>query len=132
MVRYRQEELVEALKALYETQDGVLSAVILSVEGLLVEAYPTDSTEDSTINPTSSPQVAAMASVMAALSRNTLNRLAQGKLERLLVQGHYGILVIYPCGRNFLAVLVKKGIRLGPIITEMNKRAPELNAILER
>ena len=132
MTTYRSEKLGNTLKELYDTQDGVEAAVILSIEGLLVEAFPSDNTADSHINPTSSPQVAAMASVMAGLSRRTLDRLAQGDLERLLVQGEEGVLLIYPCGRNFLAVLVEKKTRLGPIIQEMNHITPQLQAILER
>lgn len=131
MTTYRSEALWEILKNLYEMQEGIQAAVILSIEGLLVEAYPSDDTADSHINPTSSPQVAAMASVMAGLSRRALDRLAQGDLERLMVEGEAGILLIYPCGRNFLAVLVDKGRRLGPIIAEMNVRSSQLRDILE-
>ncbi|MBN2470405.1 MAG: roadblock/LC7 domain-containing protein [Anaerolineae bacterium] len=131
MSLYRSEVLGDILKAIKHSQQGIQSAVILSVEGLLVEGYPYDNSHDSHINPTSSPQVAAMASVMAGLSRRTLDRLAQGDLERLLVQGEDGVLLIYPCGRNFLAVLVQKGTRLGPIITEMNLRTPQIQAVLE-
>ncbi len=128
---YRSEALWQLLHDLRESNPGVEAAVILSVEGLLVEAYPTDDTEDSHINPTSSPQVAAMASVMAGLSRRTLDRLAQGNLERLLVQGEEGVLLIYPSGRNFLAVLVEKDARLGPVITAMNQTAPQIREVLE-
>ncbi len=131
MSLYRSEVLGDILKAIKHSQQGIQSAVILSVEGLLVEGYPYDNSHDSHINPTSSPQVAAMASVMAGLSRRTLDRLAQGDLERLLVQGEEGVLLIYPCGRNFLAVLVEKETRLGPIITEMNARTPQIQAVLE-
>lgn len=131
MSTYRSEALGEILKELKETQLGVQSAVILSVEGLLVEGYPYDNSHDSHINPTSSPQVAAMASVMAGLTRRTLDRLAQGEFERLMVQGEDGVLLIYPCGRNFLAVLVDKGTRLGPIITDMNHKTPQIQNILE-
>lgn len=129
---YRSEALGEILRSLKEGQRGVQAAVVLSVEGLLVEAYPPDTSVDSHINPTSSPQVAAMASVMAGLSRRTLDRLAQGALQRLLVQGEEGVLLIYPCGRNFLAVLVDRDARLAPVITAMNLKTPELQAILER
>ncbi len=128
---YRSEALWQILKDLRESQQGIQAAVILSIEGLLVEAYPSDDSADSHINPTSSPQVAAMASVMAGLSRRTLDRLAQGELERLLVQGEEGVLLIYPCGRNFLAVLVEKDARLGPVITEMNDQAPKIKEVLE-
>ena len=128
---YRSEALWQILKDLRESQQGIQAAVILSVEGLLVEAYPSDNSEDSHINPTSSPQVAAMASVMAGLSRRTLDRLAQGELERLMVQGEEGVLLIYPCGRNFLAVLVEKDTRLGPVITEMNAKTPRIKEVLE-
>ncbi len=128
----RAEKLWNLLKELSLQHEGIQAAVILSIEGLLVEAYPSDNTEDSHVNPTSSPQVAAMASVMAGLSRRTLERLAQGDLERLLVQGEIGDLIIYPSGRNFLAVLAEKDTRLGPIITSMNDTAPQIVAILER
>ncbi len=127
---YRSEALWQILKELREGHDGIQAAVILSIEGLLVEAYPSDDTADSHINPTSSPQVAALASVMAGLSRRTLNRLAQGDLERLMVQGEEGVLLIYPCGRNFLAVLVERKTRLGPIIAAMNKTTPLILDIL--
>ncbi|MBN1964952.1 MAG: roadblock/LC7 domain-containing protein [Anaerolineae bacterium] len=128
---YRSEALWSLLKDLRDGQEGVHAAVLLSIEGLLVEAYPSDESEDSHVNPTSSPQVAAMASVMAGLSRRTLDRLAQGDLERLLVQGEHGVLIIYPCGRNFLAVLVEIGVRLGPVITAMNDTTPRVLEILE-
>ncbi|GAB4570938.1 MAG: hypothetical protein Kow0077_06330 [Anaerolineae bacterium] len=131
MSMYRSEALGEILKSLKESHPGTQAAVILSVEGLLVEGYPADNSADSHINPTSSPQVAAMASVMAGLSRRTLVRLAQGELQRLMVQGDEGVLLIYPCGRNFLAVLVKNGTRLGPIITDMNTKTQAIQAILE-
>lgn len=129
--KYRSEALWLILKQLRESWPGIEAAVILSIEGLLVEAYPSDDSEDSHVNPTSSPQVAAMASVMAGLSRRTLDRLAQGDLERLLVQGEEGVLLIYPCGRNFLAVLVEQGTRLAPIITAMNETTPQIQQILE-
>ena len=131
MSLYRSEVLGDILKTIKDGHQGIQSAVILSVEGLLVEGYTYDNRHDSHINPTSSPQVAAMASVMAGLSRRTLDRLAQGDLERLLVQGEDGVLLIYPCGRNFLAVLVEKNTRLGPIVTEMNRRTPQIQAVLE-
>jgi len=41
------------------------------------------------------------------------------------------VLLIYPCGRNFLAVLVDADTRLGPVITAMNAKTPQLQAILE-
>lgn len=131
MPMFRSERLGQALKELSASHPGIQAAVILSIEGLLVEAFPADDTEDSHINPTSSPQVAAMASVMAGLSRRTLDRLAQGELERLLVQGNEGDLLIYPAGRNFVATLVKKDTNLGPIIATMNQITPRIEAILE-
>ncbi|MBN2472361.1 MAG: roadblock/LC7 domain-containing protein [Anaerolineae bacterium] len=131
MTIYRSEALGAVLKSLADGVTGVHSAVILSFEGLLVESYPFDGSADHHANPTSSPQVAALASVMAGLSRRTLESLAQGSLQRLLVQGQEGVLIIYPCGRNFLAVLVENGTRLAPVIVQMNAKTPQLRAILE-
>ena len=117
MVReYRSEVLERTLRTLHTAVPGIIASVIVNIDGLLVSAYPPGDDDNYTDNPTSSPQVAAMAATLIGLAERTLGRLAQGELERLLMEGEEGTMVIYPAGRAALAVLVEKDTRMGMVL----------------
>ncbi|NLX09082.1 MAG: hypothetical protein GXY36_05465 [Chloroflexi bacterium] len=117
MVReYRSELLERTLQILHEAVPGIIASVIVNIDGLLVSAYPPGNEDNYTENPTSSPQVAAMAATLIGLAERTLGRLAQGDLERLLMEGEDGVMVVYPAGRAALAVLVRKDVMLGRVL----------------
>ena len=97
--QYRSEMLERILKTLHVAADGVKASVIVDSDGLLVAAYPPGDEENPHENPTSSPQVAAMSATLIGLAERTLARLAQGDLERLLMEGENGVMIIYPAGR---------------------------------
>ena len=110
--QYRSEALEDKLKTLHTVVDGVKATVIVNIDGLLVASYPAGDEENPHENPTSSPQVAAMSATLIGLAERTLKRLAQGELERLLMEGEEGVMVVYPAGRASLAVLVEKDARI--------------------
>jgi predicted regulator of Ras-like GTPase activity (Roadblock/LC7/MglB family) len=117
MVReYRSETLERTLRTLHMAVPGILASVIVNIDGLLVSAYPPGNDDNLTENPTSSPQVAAMAATLIGLAERTLGRLAQGDLERLLMEGEDGVMVVYPAGRAALAVLVEKDVKMGNVL----------------
>lgn len=117
MVReYRSEVLERTLRTLHAAVPGIIASVIVNIDGLLVASYPPGDEENYDENPTSSPQVAAMAATLIGLAERTLGRLAQGDLERLLMEGEEGIMVVYPAGRAALAVLVKKDVKPGMVL----------------
>ena len=128
--RYRDEELEEKLRTLHTSGEGVVATVIVNVDGLLVAAYPLGDEEDPYDNPTSSPQVAAMSATLIGLAERTLKRLAQGELQRLLMEGEDGVMVVYPAGRASLAVLVEKEARIAWVLTAAKKAAGEIVDIL--
>src|SRR5512133_1838671 len=114
MVReYRSETLERTLRTLHTAVPGILASVVVNIDGLLVSAYPPGDEDNVHENPTGSPQVAAMAATLIGLAERTLGRLAQGDLERLLMEGEDGVMVVYPAGRAALAVLVRKDVKLG-------------------
>ncbi len=116
MVReYRSETLERTLRTLHTAVPGIIASVVVNIDGLLVAAYPLGD-EDNPQNPTSSPQVAAMAATLIGLAERTLIRLAQGNLERLLMEGEEGVMVVYPAGRAALAVLVSKDVKMGMVL----------------
>jgi len=127
---YRSEILERTLKTLHIVVDGVKASVIVNTDGLLVAAYPPGDDDDPHQNPTSSPQVAAMSATLIGLAERTLGRLAQGDLERLLIEGEEGVMVVYPAGRASLAVLVEKGARLSQILFATKKAAQQVADVL--
>lgn len=129
--QYRSEALEDRLKTLHTVVDGVKATVIVNVDGLLVAAYPPTDDENPHENPTSSPQVAAMSATLIGLAERTLGRLAQGDLERLLMEGEDGVMVVYPAGRASLAVLVDKNARIARVLFAAKKAAEEVAVILK-
>jgi len=128
--QYRSEILERTLKTLHIAVDGVKAAVVVNTDGLLVAAYPPGNDDNPYENPTSSPQVAAMSATLIGLAERTLGRLAQGDLERLLMEGESGVMVVYPAGRASLAVLAEKGARLSHVLYAAKKAAAEVADIL--
>lgn len=127
---YRSESLERALKTLHIAVDGVKASVIVNIDGLLVAAFPPGNDENPHQNPTSSPQVAAMSATLVGLAERTLGRLAQGEMQRLLIEGEDGVMIVYPAGRASLAVLAEKDARLSHVLYATKKAAAEVVEIL--
>ena len=127
---YRSEILERTLKTLHIAVDGVKASVIVNIDGLLVAAYPPGDEENPHEKPTRRPQVAAMSATLIGLAERTLGRLAQGDLERLLMEGEEGVMVVYPAGRASVAVLVDKKARLSHVLFATKKAAAEIQKIL--
>jgi hypothetical protein len=109
---YRVDILEDRLRELTESIPGIMGSVIVSIEGFVVAAYPP--ADDDLSQPTSTPQIAAMAATLIALGEEALTRLAQGKIERLLIEGEHGAMIVYPINRNAaLAAMVDKRAKLG-------------------
>ncbi|MEM6284283.1 MAG: roadblock/LC7 domain-containing protein [Chloroflexota bacterium] len=123
-------KLESALKALHTVVDGIKASVVVNNDGLLVSSFPPGDDENYHDNPTSSPQVAAMSATLIGLAERTLGRLAQGELERLLMEGEEGVMVVYPAGRASLAVLVSKDARLAHVLFAAKRAAGEVQGIL--
>ena len=97
--QYRSEALEEKLRTLHTVVEGVKATVIVNIDGLLVASYPAGDEENPHENPTSIPQVAAMSATLIGLAERTLKRLAQGELERLLMEGEEGVIAV-PASRG--------------------------------
>ena len=126
----REVRLERALKVLHSAVAGIKAAVVVNNDGLLVSAYPPGDDENPHHNPTSSPQVAAMSATLIGLAERTLGRLQQGELERLLMEGEDGVMVVHPAGRASLAVLCEKDARLAYILGATKKASGEVAQIL--
>jgi predicted regulator of Ras-like GTPase activity (Roadblock/LC7/MglB family) len=128
--QYKSDALEDELKKLHAIVAGVKATVIVNMDGLLVAAYPAGDEENPHENPTSSPQVAAMSATLIGLAEKTLGRLAQGELERLLMQGEDGTMVVYPAGRAAVAVLVNNSAEMAKVLRATKGAAEEVVRIL--
>src|SRR5689334_18497496 len=126
----REVRLERALKELNGAAEGIKAAVVVNNDGLLVSAYPPGDEDNPHANPTSSPQVAAMSATLIGLAEKTLGRLQQGDLERLLMEGEEGTMVVYPAGRAAVAVLVSKDAHMGHVLYATKQAAFEVEKIL--
>jgi len=126
---YRVDILEDRLRELTDSIPGILGTVIVSVEGFVVAAYPP--ADGESYQSTSTPQVAAMAATLIALGEQALTRLAQGEIERLLVEGHSGAMIVYPINRNAaLAAMVDKKAKLGLTLLTISQAATFFGSIL--
>ncbi len=72
-----------------------------------------------------------MSATLIGLAERTLGRLEQGELERLLMEGEEGVMVVYPAGRATLAVLVDKTQKLGPVLYAAARTAKDVAEVLQ-
>lgn len=128
--KFRQELIDDTLRKMHAVVPGIKASVVVNRDGLLVAAMPPGNEEDFLANPTSSPQVAAMAATLIGLAERTLGRLEQGELERLLMEGEEGVMVVYPAGRATLAVLVDKEQKIGPVLYAAARTSKEIAEVL--
>jgi predicted regulator of Ras-like GTPase activity (Roadblock/LC7/MglB family) len=110
---------------MHKSLDDIEASVVVNIDGLLVEAYPASE------GAASSDQVAALTATLIGLAEKTLSRLAQGDVQRLLLEGEDGVMVVYPSGkRAALAVLIKKEAKLGMAMYAVKRAAEEVAGVL--
>ncbi len=126
---YRADILENSLKELIDQAPGLQGAVIVSSEGFVVAAYPNELSGGR--QETSTPQVAAMAATLVALGETTLSRLSRGEIERMLIEGKEGAIVVYPINANAaLAALLAKNAKVGLTLLAVARAAENIGHIL--
>ena len=122
--------LEAALRTLGMIVDGVTASVIVSEDGFALAAYPDGEDRSVGDDPLNAAQVAAVSATLAALAERSLDRLAQGELGRLLLEGEAGTLLSCPAGAVTLALLVEKEASMGHVLFAAQKAAAEIESIL--
>jgi hypothetical protein len=130
MPEYRVHLLEEILHRLHTAVGGLYGTVVVSIEGFVVAAYAGDG-HTRLNNPVDSPQIAAMAASIIALGERVLDRLARGEIDRILLDGTEGGIVVVPAGREAaLATMVSKEAKLGLVMHEVRRAANEVEKVL--
>lgn len=130
---YREQRLVRVLQEqLQENIPGMQAAVIVTNEGLVVASYP------STAQPSvpqgeagSSHWVAALAAEIIAQSRRAFGHLSQGAVNRILIDGEAGSMIVVPAGQDAaLAVMVDTDTKLGLAMFQIARVAGQIGELL--
>lgn len=130
MAEYRVQLLEEILQQLHATVGGLFGTVVVSTEGFVVAAYAGDG-RSRLENPIDSPQIAAMAASIIALGERVLGRLSRGEIDRILLDGSEGGIVVVPVGHEAaLAAMVSKEAKLGLVMYEVRRAANEVEKVL--
>jgi len=125
---YRTDLLETELYLLCQGLTHVQGAVIVSIDGFVVAAH----TPPQNSGRADSPQIAAMAATLVALSERTLFRLAQGALDRLLLEGEHGAMLIIPAGKTAaVALMVDKHAKIGLSLYKLKKSVQKIRKVLE-
>jgi hypothetical protein len=132
MAEYRVQVLEDILRRLHKSIDGLQGTVVVSTEGFVVAAYSGEG-RARTSNPIDSPQIAAMAAAIIALGERVLGRLARGELDRILLDGTEGGIIVVSAGPEAaLAAMVNKDAKLGLVMYELRRSSREVHKVLVR
>ncbi len=130
-IENRYEAMFRTLADLQRAVPQVLGAAVITHDGLLIAAYPPGWDADIH-DPTGGENVAAMAAVVAGLARQTLTRLGQGGLKRVVMEGARGSVCVLPAtADSALAILVDSDARLGLALEAARRAAEQICAILD-
>ena len=130
--RNRTRAVDESLRRLSLVAEGVKTCVVVSADGLAIAAYPQEALNSSQSDPLNAAEVAAVSARLAGLAERSLDRLAQGRMGRLLLEGEQGTLLSCPAGDVTLALLVEPGASMGHVLFAAQKAAAEIGSILAR
>ena len=122
--RERISAIDEALRRLSLVVDGVRLGLVVNEDGLTIAAYPGAAVDAAVAG--------AVAARLADLARRGLERLGQGEIGRVLVEGERGIMLCCPAGDVILALLIAKEASLAHTLFAAQKAADEIAASLQR
>lgn len=132
MPAYRSDALNLALATLHRDAPGLHGSAVINQEGLVVAVYP-PGWDGDIHDPLGGDNVSAMAAVVAGLAEKTLARLAQGALERVLMEGEHGTVGVFPVTKDVaLAVLITKEAKLGLTLHAARRASEQVRAILDQ
>lgn len=132
MPEYRINQIEDALRDLHRDVGGLQASVVVSLEGFVVAAHVSDGNgRRRATGGADSPQVAAMAASIIALSDRVLAQLQRGTISRILIDGTEGGMVVIPAGRDAaLAAMINTDAKLGLVMLALRRSADQVSHIL--
>lgn len=113
------EELEDILKNLTASIPEILSAAVVSVEGLPIASMMPEGIDDT--------RIAAMTAAMLSLGERAAIELNKGALEQILIRGENGYLIVMAGGPNaVLTVSTTRDVKLGLIFLDCKRSCEKI------
>ena len=117
------EELEDILKNLTASIPEILSAAVVSVEGLPIASMMPEGIDDT--------RIAAMTAAMLSLGERAAIELDKGALEQILIRGENGYLIVMAGGSNaVLTVSTTRDVKLGLIFLDCKRACEKIAQIV--
>jgi len=131
-IEYRSDLLRRTLAGLHREAPGVRGSAVITIDGFVLAVYPPGWDSDIQ-DPTGGENVAAMSAVVVGQAERTMARLAQGELERVLMEGEKGVVAVLPITHDSaLALLIDKDAKLGLTLHAARRAAQEVRGVLKK
>ena len=131
-LEYRSDLLRRSLASLHRAAPDIRGSAVITNDGFIIAAYP-PGWDENIHDPMGGENVAATAAVVSSTIERTLNRLAQGEIERVLMEGANGSIGILPITPDStLAVLIEKNAKLGLTLQASRQAVVDLRAVLKK
>jgi hypothetical protein len=119
MSKNMRRELEAVLKDLEATAGDIEGSAVVRSDGLIMAfAMPRNTDENL---------VAAMSAALLNIGTRTVTELARGNLDKVIVSGNRGDVVLMGGGRDsILSATTKVGANLGLVLVEMKKTSSKL------
>ena len=127
----RSSAMNETLRRLGIVVEGVRTCVVVGEDGFALAAYLANADGRGADDPQNATQVAAVVASLADTAERSLERLQQGNIGRLVLEGEAGTLLGCPAGPVTLALLVDPSASMGHVLFAAEKAAAEIRAILD-
>lgn len=118
----RTDMIQEVLEELQGSSPDTEASALISTDGLMIaSALPRDVDED---------RVSAMSAAMLSLCDRAASELVRGSLERVLLQGENGYVIMTSSGGEaVLTVLAKQNAKLGLLFLDIKRAAEDLSKL---
>ncbi|WP_066097446.1 roadblock/LC7 domain-containing protein [Xanthomonas massiliensis] len=119
----RIQDLQQSLDELNGSSSEIEASALISIDGLMIaSSMPQGMDED---------RIGAMSAALLSLGERTARELGRGHLERVLVQGEGGYVIMSAAGNEaVLTVLCKPSAKLGLVFLDIKRAAQALQKIL--
>jgi predicted regulator of Ras-like GTPase activity (Roadblock/LC7/MglB family) len=119
----RTDMLQQVLEDLNGSTAEIEACALISLDGLMIaSALPQGMDED---------RIGAMSAALLSLGERTAKELSRGSLERVLIQGERGYVIMSAAGPEaVLTVLAKSNAKLGLIFLDIKRAAQALSKMI--
>jgi predicted regulator of Ras-like GTPase activity (Roadblock/LC7/MglB family) len=119
----RTDMLQQSLEDLNGSTADIEACALISVDGLMIaSSLPQGMDED---------RIGAMSAALLSLGERTARELSRGTLERVLIQGERGYVIMSSAGAEaVLTVLAKSNAKLGLIFLDIKRAAETLSKLI--